>query len=1546
MDADDATGFGVNLIAYIRAEMGLGTSARGVAHALESANIPFNILNFEHSNPALHRDESWKHKEAKFSAYDFTLFAINPDNLANARARVQRKFVQDRYSIGYWFWELPEIPDNWQASFSLVDEVWAASRFIQDAISLKSPVPVFRVPVPIRLGPTDRFSRQSLSLPEDKFLFLSMSDAHSHLERKNPLGIVRAFKQAFSREDKNVGLILKINNPKTTSSDPESMEAIWQEIDGQENIFVLESEMTRPEIDALLAVSDCFVSLHRSEGFGLGPAEAMSLGKPVILTKWSGNTDYMTPTNSIGIDYQLVPVGTQRGPYEPHQLWADPDLAQASFWMKRLVEDPEFAKKTGLLGRETIEREFSPEAVGRIINDRLTYLHRSGLARRTKRGQSDVNALIHLQTFAAREGMSDAQQSNSVEVVPGQWCRLKIELPWGLGDGSAPFRFDPVDRAGIVDIAAVTLRATATGNILWRAPKRSGLDELAVRGTALRLPHDRLLRFLSYDNDPQVYLPHFTGSLFEEPLTLEVLLRFDPAPKNVERAVSAWNELALTSSHRPPQEKAASLLPIASSDTVSAPAVPDDQITMTVYSSDESGYSEERSTRVTYLRDRWSHLDIALQLGLGAGSLRLDPLTAMGLIDVAALTIRSAISNEVLWRANGGGDLATVHISGSAVRIPHPHLVRVLSYGDDPQIYLPNFPGAEFAGPLRLEVWLKTEMGLDPIRRGISELASLSAEAVAATGQTQALLEESSRAFSDKELESETLRAKLDEARRERMAMEETVDALRSGRDEMRQELDSVKSELSSRMKELAESQSNLQNLSRQVEYFRQELRARTSHSDWLSHDISLLKKQVDAEHIAKVDLINEFIRSEEKIRALKRDLALVRKALPRKRGGLIQRLRGGRSLEKTPAPPDTESQIPSVPSQYHFWLDSPAAPSTAGEKVFFAGWVLPPPEDRVLGIRAVVQEEAFVGQYGFERPDVAATFDNRADAQRPGFSIGLALSVGIHDVSLQFLGAVGKWITLHTYQHEVRAPPFMVDGDASANDGQDQPENGIKGWLETPRAQTIVESGLLLVTGWLYIENEKIEELLASVDDKGATPLTHSIPRDDVANHLRASAARYSGFEGYIPMEANVTGHVTVKLEAVLADGSRRLCFQREINLRLPEGPGAKASVIELSHEERYARWIETNKLTPYLVEAMARRGADLAKTGPLISIIVPVFNTPAIYLQALIESVTKQLYPHWQLCFADDASTEPHVRPILEHAATADSRIEVVFRKTNGHIAQASNSALGLAKGDYAGLLDHDDLLSADALLHVAEAIVADLSLDLLYTDEDKLSSEGKRYDPIFKGSFSPEMSLTHNYIQHFTVIKRNLVSAVGGFRETFEGAQDLDLYLRILEKTTPERIKHLPFVCYHWRSHPESTASSGIQKSYVFDSARKSITEALQRRHIDGARAFLPAWAEKSNCCLYQLEWSPDLLKQNPVTIIIPTKNRDDLLKKCLASLERTVDATHVNVIIVDDFSEEESTRNYFKQLESGGRLRCRVVQPRSRQDLIFLSLLTKV
>lgn len=359
---------GVNLVAYIRADMGLGVAARGMAAAFEAAGVPFNVVNMEHGNYSAQTDHSWAKKEVGESRYDVTVVCVNPDNSFYLRTQVSPELLGDRYVIAHWYWELPEMPDEWMSEFEYTDEVWAASNFIKDAISSKARAPVVRVPTVVNLKHTNKFSRADLGLPENKFLFLAMFDTKSVLERKNPLGVLRAFKSAYPSDDPRVGLVLKFNNP---DYEQPVMQELRRALAGCQNVMVIDRVLSRDALTSLVDACDCFVSLHRAEGFGLGPAEAMSLGKPAIITNWSGNTDYMTADNCIPINYELVELGRDYGPYKAHQRWAEPDLEQAAEAMTRIVAEPERAKSIGVRGRETINSQFSPQAVGRIIQARL-----------------------------------------------------------------------------------------------------------------------------------------------------------------------------------------------------------------------------------------------------------------------------------------------------------------------------------------------------------------------------------------------------------------------------------------------------------------------------------------------------------------------------------------------------------------------------------------------------------------------------------------------------------------------------------------------------------------------------------------------------------------------------------------------------------------------------------------------------------------------------------------------------------------------------------------------------------------------------------------------------------------------------------------------------------------------------------------------------------------------------------------------------------------------------------------------------------------------
>lgn len=242
--------------------------------------------------------------------------------------------------------------------------------------------------------------------------------------------------------------------------------------------------------------------------------------------------------------------------------------------------------------------------------------------------------------------------------------------------------------------------------------------------------------------------------------------------------------------------------------------------------------------------------------------------------------------------------------------------------------------------------------------------------------------------------------------------------------------------------------------------------------------------------------------------------------------------------------------------------------------------------------------------------------------------------------------------------------------------------------------------------------------------------------------------------------------------------------------------------------------------------------------QTYPLISIVTPTYNSDERGLRRAIESVLAQRYPHWELCIADDASTQLHVRAVLEEYAGQDSRIRVSYRDLNGHISAASNTALKMAHGDYIALLDHDDEISPDALLEIAALLDQHPEADFIYSDEDKIEPDGVTYtEPFFKPGWSPRLLLTCNYITHFAVIRRSLVEQVGGFRDAFVGSQDHDLFLRVTDHT--DRVFHIPKMLYSWRKSVTSAASGAEVKPYALDAAFRAVADTIRRRGLN-ARA----------------------------------------------------------------------------------------------------------
>ena len=348
------------------------------------------------------------------------------------------------------------------------------------------------------------------------------------------------------------------------------------------------------------------------------------------------------------------------------------------------------------------------------------------------------------------------------------------------------------------------------------------------------------------------------------------------------------------------------------------------------------------------------------------------------------------------------------------------------------------------------------------------------------------------------------------------------------------------------------------------------------------------------------------------------------------------------------------------------------------------------------------------------------------------------------------------------------------------------------------------------------------------------------------------------------------------------------------------------------------YPNWIASYEVGRAEAKRLWADTLATLETSPLISVLVPTYETPADLLEAMIESVRTQVYPNWQLCLSDDASKQPHVRRIIEQAAARDDRIKAVFRDVNGHISEASNSALELATGEWLAMLDHDDLLTPDALLYLALEIEAHPDALCVYSDEDKLNVEGERYEPFFKPDFAPELLRTQNYMNHLTAHRTDRVKAAGGWRKGFEGSQDYDLNLRLLEDVDPRLVRHIPKVLYHWRAVEGSTAVSNDQKSYAFGAGMKALEEHVQRMAFD-------ATVEKvADRPFYRVRYA--LPSPSPkVSLIIPTRDRADLLKLCVRSVLELTDYSNYEVIIVDNGSVEAETFALFEQLEKDERIR---------------------
>jgi GT2 family glycosyltransferase/predicted O-methyltransferase YrrM len=379
-----------------------------------------------------------------------------------------------------------------------------------------------------------------------------------------------------------------------------------------------------------------------------------------------------------------------------------------------------------------------------------------------------------------------------------------------------------------------------------------------------------------------------------------------------------------------------------------------------------------------------------------------------------------------------------------------------------------------------------------------------------------------------------------------------------------------------------------------------------------------------------------------------------------------------------------------------------------------------------------------------------------------------------------------------------------------------------------------------------------------------------------------------------------------------------RRLLGDKQANGAVETPPASSRlppPVATMSGEsaESYSAWLIRNEPSEATLQSQRTEAAQLVYQ-PLLSIITPVYNPPEEILQETIASVQAQTYTNWEFCLVDGGSTDPEIRMLLDQAAMQDTRIRVAYLTENLGIAGNSNAAAALASGEFLVLLDHDDTLAPNMLFEVASALSERSETDLVYFDEDKLSEFGQqRSEPFFKPDWSPELLLSANYLMH-SVVRRELFMAVGGFATNADGAQDWDLALRCTERS--RAIVHIPKILYHWRQLAGSTAATYEAKPYVFDNQLRIVAEHLQRQGIAGAKARFASPG------VLQVSWPT---RHSRVSIIIPTKERIELLRPCLDSLLQLTAYAHYEVILVDNGSRQAETLAYYAELRADPRVR---------------------
>ena len=837
-----------------------------------------------------------------------------------------------------------------------------------------------------------------------------------------------------------------------------------------------------------------------------------------------------------------------------------------------------------------------------------------------------------------------------------------------------------------------------------------------------------------------------------------------------------------------------------------------------VYFPRDGSYHEAASTKVALETGQWLKLAIALPTDWRGAPLRLDPLSAAGLIEIASLRVASRLFDHTVWMAEGRTDLLALPVQGTARLLSDERFLRLLSFDGDPQIFTPAINCEAFEEPLELEISLR-------IRTDWPALAKVLAEWARQLDRLPAL-----------EAQAGALEAELGAVRGEHVRAVAGLEAAEQRTAELSSALTASWQFLSALQSELPQQEARARTLAEQLEHLRAALAA---SQDQLQEAHGLLRAQRQATRMA-----------EEEAAALAADVA-----------GL-------------------ENEV-------------------AAEQ-----------ERRRLALAALREAEAELDHARHER----RADHGRVLSMRNSGSWKLTLPLRV----------------LHRSLTGRKRAPAGANGAASSANGAHPPAeasstatNGLPGLAEHPPRYAMhideppnwhLASRQVRVRGW-YLALEPtatLASLAARWGEQTAAARLHLARPDVAAHHLKSGQQDFHcGFELDLDLPA---GPSQVVLTATNASGQSWSVGQFEA--RAPYGLRAqRAAAVDPALD--YTRWVELYDTLDAAALGQLRAQTRALPYQPLISVVMPTYNTPSEWLAKAIDSVRHQVYANWELCIADDASTDPAVRATLARYAATDPRIKVCYRERNGHISAASNSALELAAGEFVALLDHDDELAAHALSAVALELNLHPDADLIYSDEDKIDEEGRRFDAYFKPDWNPELLTGQNYISHLGVYRADRLRQAGGFRVGFEGCQDWDLALRVSEATSAAQIRHISRVLYHWRAIAGSTARALGEKDYIADSSARAVREHCERT---GQAANLQS-VEGSHWRILRMAPAPAPL----VSVIIPTRNQVTYLRRCVESVLQKTTYYPYEIVIVDNGSDDPETLAYLQTCATEGDAR---------------------